>query len=156
MDEKQKELLENLLQLAEQGEQPKPPDRPVLYMFQFRTLPEAAFQKHPELMRELDQPVEAAALPPGMPSTTLLHIRSKARIQAEQCGLVELKIPSEEDMEAEMLMYSGLRIHRFQQHGQTMHVIEMPSPKSPPEAYFAAIVNHDNESREHMVPAPAT
>ena len=41
--------MDDAMEAAEEG-----PKRPLLYMFQYVALPEAAFENHPELKRELE------------------------------------------------------------------------------------------------------
>lgn len=53
------------------------PKRPLLYLFQHVALREAAFENHPELIRELAEP------PSRLP---LLHFWSRASLQCERVG----------------------------------------------------------------------
>lgn len=123
--------------------------RPLLYLFQFVTLPEEAFQNHPELIRELvNEPVE------DMP---LLHARSIARIRCEQMGLPQLTLEnSSSDIVAEYKLFSTVTVQAHKSNGYTAHVVTMPEPQFPPEAYFAAIVFKDDEPKEYMQPSPST
>ncbi len=131
----------------ESGE-PGIPGRPVLYAFQHVTLRDAAFENHPELVRELAGP--RSVLP-------LLHFRSKAELHCERMGWKELGGPEDDAAyEAQAALFEAVRIHRYQGDGFTVHVVAMPTPQFNTEAYFVAIVHRDGERSEYMRPSPST
>src|SRR5262245_17951847 len=72
--------LESLMRMAQAMEaaEQEGPKRPLLYTFQHVALREAAFENHPELIREL------AGDPSPLP---LFHFRSKAKLRCLEAGL---------------------------------------------------------------------
>jgi hypothetical protein len=117
------------------------PGRPVLYAFQHVTLPEAAFQNHPELIREL-----AGGRPLGGP---LVRFQGKAHIRCAAAGLIDGT-----DDEADL--FEPVAIHPRKRSGFTAYVVTMPVPESSPEAHFVAIVHKDDEAHEYMRESPST
>jgi len=125
------------------------PTRPLLYAFQHVALREAAFENHPELIRELAE---------GPSTLPLLHFRSKALIRCMEAGLIDAD-PGEDDaaaLEAENELFSPVAVHPRRQAGYTAHIVAMPAPETCPEAYFVAIVHKDDEAHEYMRDSPAT
>ncbi|MGL4424472.1 MAG: hypothetical protein ACRCZF_27710 [Gemmataceae bacterium] len=132
------------LEKAEQG-----PKRPVLYMFQHVALRDAAFENHPELIRELSEPPRTE-LP-------LLHFRSKAKFRCLAAGLLSKSDYSDEAVaDSESELFEAVRVQPVSRGGYTAHIVTMPAPQECPEAYFAAIVHKDGEPREYRVPSPST
>lgn len=121
------------------------PKRPLLYAFQHVVLREAAFENHPELLRELEG--EGSPLP-------LLHFRSKAFLRLAENGLVD---PCQEtDADAEAELFKPVAVHPHKRGAYTAHVVTMPAPESPPEAHFVAIVHKDDEPKKHGIASRST
>ena len=123
------------------------PKRPLLYAFQHVVLREAAFENHPELLREFER--KESPLP-------LLYFRSKAYVRLAENGLVDPCEESEADGDAEAELFKPVAVHPHKRNGYTTHVVTMPTPESPPEAHFVAIVHKDDEPKEHGCAAPST
>lgn len=142
--------LEDLLRLAEAVEQAeRGPKRPLLYMFQHVTLREAAFENHPELMRDLAGD--------GRSSWPLLHMWSKARIRCEEADLLpEGSGDTEGAFEEDSKLFDAVAIRPVKRGGYTAHVVTMPVPEGSPDAYLAAIVHKDDEAHEYMRGSPST
>jgi hypothetical protein len=124
------------------------PDRPLLYFFQHVGLPEATFQNHPELIRELYGPPS---------SSPLDYIRSQVQIRLVLNGLIVL--PDEDDVAefaAEKEFWKGLAVHPHRRNGYTVHVITMPKPQFIREAHYVAIVHKDDEPKDYMRASPST
>ena len=139
---------ENFFAQAARQAQAGPP-RPVLYLFQFVALPEEAFQNHPELIRELENGPVALM--------TLLHARSMATIRCAQAGgMPSPHMITEEDVQAQNQLFRTLSVQAHKSNGYTAHVVTMPAPQSPPEAYFAAIVFKDDEPKVYRQASPST
>jgi hypothetical protein len=117
-------------------------------MFQFVALPEAAFQNHPELIRDLAG--ERSWLP-------LVHFRAKAHLRCIQAGLIDpRKQATDADQKAEAELFEAVAVHPHKRNGYTAYVVTMPTPESPPEAHFVAIVHKDDEPKEHGCESPST
>jgi hypothetical protein len=120
----------------------------LLYALQFVVLPEAVFQNHPELIRELGG--ERSVLP-------LLYFRMKARLQCARAGVMT---PPELDggagQKADSAFFEAVSIHSHRRNGFTVHLMTMPTPVESPEAYFVAIVHRDDEPKEHGGASPST
>ena len=120
-------------------------------MFQHVALRDAAFENHPQLIRELADPD---------PTLPLLHFRSKALMECIRAGYQHIDPMNEEAllgaMESKKDLFKGVAIHPHRQGGHTVYVISMPAPESPPEAHFVAIVHRDGEPKEYMEPSPST
>lgn len=124
------------------------PKRPVLYMLQFNVLPEAAFQNHPELLHELSG--KGSIMP-------LSYFRATAYMRCIETGWISPEGHSEEAyLKSEVEMFKALTTHQYQCNGMTVHVLTMPTPETPPEAHFIAIVHRDGEPKNHGSPAPST
>jgi hypothetical protein len=125
------------------------PQRPLLYMFQFVTLPEEAFHNHPELISELKNG------PVG--TTPLWHAQSIASIRCAQAGWLPSRLElTDEDLRAMGKLFSAVTVQVHKSNGYTAHVVTMPEPQFPPEAYFAAIVFTDDEPKAYMEASPST
>ena len=122
--------------------------RPLLYLFQHAALREAAFENHPELIRELAAP--SSPLP-------LLHFWSRASLQCERAGPFADDPSGEDDaaLTAER-WFDAVQIYRYARDGYTAHIVTMPTPESSPEAYFVAIVHQDDEPHEYRRESPST
>lgn len=120
----------------------------LLYVFQYVVLPEAAFTNHPELVQELEGP--RTLLP-------LFHFRSRAMVSCIQSGLIDPdETQSDAQIEAEFALFQALSIDSHRRDGFTVHVVTMPKPEVPPQAYFVAIVYKDNEPKVYGRPSPST
>lgn len=87
----------------------------------------------------------------------LLHFRSKAHIRCIQAGLIDPRHQeTDADMEAESELFKAVAVHPHKRNGYTAHVVSMPTPESPPEAHFVAIVHKDDEPKEYMQESPST
>lgn len=114
--------------------------RQLLYTLQFEVLPQAAFQNHPELIRDLEEPGKRV---------NLLHFRSQTLVR---CGAGTGSIARMvDDMDA----FGELRIETHRQNGHSLYLITMPEP-SPPCARFVAIVYRDDEPRSWGQASPST
>lgn len=112
----------------------------LLYILQFDVLPQAAFQNHPELIRELQGPRNRV---------NFLHFRSKTLVRcAAGMGSIDKMM---NDMDA----LGDLKIETHRQNGQSLYLITMPEP-TPPCAHFVAIVYRDDEPRSFGQTSPST
>lgn len=128
---------------------PQAPERPLLYMFQHVALREAAFENHPELIKELSGPPRTM-----MP---LLHFRSKAQFRCEMAGLLPEDYDLDEsNFEAEQKLFEAVSVSPVRRGGYTAHIVTMPVPEHVTEAYFSAIVFKDDEPKDYMHPSPST
>ena len=141
--------LEDLLRMEEAVEQAEQgPKRPLLYMFQHVTLREAAFENHPELIRDLSG---------GHSHWPLLHMWSKARIRCEEVDLLpEGSDDIEGAFEEDRKLFEAVAIHPLKRGGYAAYVVTMPAPEVSPDAYLAAIVHKADESHEYMRESPST
>lgn len=119
---------------------PLPLQHQLLYTLQFDVLPQAAFQNHPELIRDLKEPGKRV---------NLLHFRSKTLVR---CGA---DMGSIEKMMNAMDAFGELKIETYRQNGHSLYLITMPEP-SPPCAHFVAIVYRDDEPRSFGQASPST
>lgn len=120
-------------------------------MFQFSVLPEAAFENHPELIKELT----------GSPSVMpLSFFQAKAFMRCLDAGLIEPTAffgpMREASVKAENELFKAVSIRAHKQNGYTAYVVTMPEPESPPEAHFAAIVYKDDEPKQFGRTSPST
>jgi hypothetical protein len=121
----------------------------LMYMIQHVTLREAAFQNHPELVREL------AGEKPTIP---LLHFISKGLVRCQMAGLVD----DDDEMEAlmdytvERFVQAETTVYPSKQHGFTAYLFNMPEPINCPECFFVEIVHRDDELHEFMHESPST
>lgn len=124
------------------------PKRPLLYAFQYLALPEATFQNHPDLIRELGG--TRSRLP-------LLHFWAKAHVRCLETGLIDPRRPeTDADRDRELELFERITVHPYQRDGYTAHVVTMPPPESMPEAYFTALVFKDDEPKEYMQASPSS
>ena len=119
---------------------PLPLQHQLLYTLQFDVLPQAAFQNHPELIRDLEEPGKRV---------NLLHFRSKTLVR---CGAGTGPI---DKMIDGMDAFGDLKIETHRQNGHSLHLITMPEPSSLC-AHFAAIVYRDDEPRLFGQTSPST
>ena len=123
--------------------------RPVLTTFQSVTLPAEVFQNQPELLRELENKSGAMV--------SLGHARVMAMIRCVQAGgMPSPHTITEEDVQAQNELFRTLSVQAHRANGYTAHVVTMPAPQSPPEAYYAAIVFKDDEPKVYQQPSPST
>jgi len=115
--------------------------RPIVYLFQHKTIPEALFEEHPELMSELKG--EETVMP-------LLHFWSKAQFLAERNGFVSFDDIDNDDFSP----FNEIKQSVFEQDEQRLHVYSMPSPAASPECYFVAIALYDEEKRYFTLEMP--
>lgn len=122
-------------------------------MFQHVALRDAAFENHPELVRELSGQ-------PGVPP--LLHFWSRAELLCRRQGLHPLRGPAGEVLDPEaaedaaMDLQDAVSIQSRQGDGFTAHVVRMPDPVESPEAHLVAVVHRDNEAHDHARPSAST
>jgi hypothetical protein len=124
--------------------QPQPPARPLLYFFEHVSLREAAFRYDQDIQRLIANPRQA-----GEPVTRLF---AKATLYAA-------KVPTFNSATVVEDMTGFMRQIGFEtvrQGGYTIHLMRMPPPEYPPEAYFVAIVYKDGEPLVEGTPAPST
>lgn len=124
--------------------QPEPPARPLLYFFQHVSLREAAFRYDEDMQRLIANPRQA-----GEPVTRLF---AKAALYAAKVPNFKSE-SAVDDMTAFMRQIS---FETIQRGGYTLHLMGMPSPEYPPEAYFVAIAYKDGEPLVEGTPAPST
>lgn len=130
-------------------EAPREQDRPQVYYFEHKALPEAAFSNHPQLMQELN----------GEPVTPmpLLPFWLKSEIICTHSGLIEEPdFDSDEWYENVGLLLKEITLHTTKRNGYTVHVYTMPQPVNPTEAHLIAIVHKDSEPHNHGQPSPST
>lgn len=129
---------------AEQG-----PKRPVLYMFQYVALPEAAFENHPELIRAFEEE--------GSSPMPLLHFQSKAHLECVHAGWIDPdQWQTEAGIQRDLELFKTVSVHPHKRNGYTAYVVKMPVPESLPEAHFVAIVYKDDEPKVHGSESPST
>lgn len=122
------------------------PKRPLLYFFQFISLPKAVFTNDSKLIAELET---------GSVFFPLMHIRTKASME---CARASVRNPdlAPPDMQTEEELFEAVAIHSYRRSGYAVHVVTMPTPESAPEAFFAAIVYKDGEPKHFMQASPST
>ena len=125
--------------------------RPLVYVFQHIVLPDAVFENHPELIRDLSTGSTAP----------LLHFWSKARTHCERNGLLEPEDVDDSDASlaaeaAEDELIDATAIHPRRRLGHTVYVVTMPLPEASPEAYLSGVVHRDDEPHEYMATAPSS
>jgi hypothetical protein len=123
---------------------PAPPPRPLLYFFEHLALREAAFRYDEDIQRLIANPRQA-----GEPMARLF---GKAMLYAA-------KVPTfnQETAFADMTGFMRqIGFDTIQRGGYTIHMLRMPPPQYPPEAYFVAIVYKDGEPLVAGTPAPST
>lgn len=124
--------------------QPQPPARPLLYFFEHASLRDAALRYDQDIQRLIAQPRQA-----GEPITRLF---AKATLYA--AGVPTFKSDTVfDDMNRFMRQISFETVRR---DGYTIHLMGMPPPEHPPEAYFVAFVYKDGEPLVEGTPAPST
>lgn len=124
--------------------QPPPPVRPLLYFFEHASLREAAFRYDQDIQRLIANPRQA-----GEPIARLF---AKAAFSAA-------KVPTfrSETMVEDMTQFMRqIGFETIRRGGYTIHLMRMPPPEYPPEAYFVAIVYKDGEPLIEGTPAPST
>jgi hypothetical protein len=124
--------------------QPEPPARPLLYFFEHVSLRDAAFRYDEDIQRLIANPSQA-----GEPVTRLF---AKAALSAA-------KVPNFKAETAldDMTRFMGqIGFETLRHAGYTIHLMRMPAPEYPPEAYYIAIVYKDGEPLVAGTPAPST
>lgn len=124
--------------------QPEPPARPLLYFFEHVSLRDAAFRYDQDMQRLIANPRQA-----GEPVTRLF---AKAAMHAARVPTFKSETVID-DMTGFMRQIGFETIRR---DGYTIHLMAMPLPEFPPEAYYIAIVYKDGEPLVEGVPAPST
>lgn len=123
---------------------PQPPPRPLLYFFEHVSLRDAAFKYDQDIQRLIAHPRQA-----GEPITRLF---AKATLYAARVPTFKSDTVAD-DMVRFMRQISFETIRR---DGYTIHLMGMPPPEHPPEAYFVAFVYKDGETLVEGAPAPST
>lgn len=124
--------------------QPLPPARPVLYYFEHVTLRDAAFRYDQDIQRLIANPRQA-----GEPVSRLFA----------KAVLYSAKVPTfNSDTVADDVIRFMRQIgfETIRRDGYTLHLMRMPPPEHPPEAYFIAFVYKDGEPLVEGTPAPST
>ena len=124
--------------------QPQPPARPLLYFFEHASLREAAFR--------YDRDIQALIANPRQATEPVARLFGKAALWA--AGVPTFKSETMMDDMARFMRQIGFDTIR--RDGYTIHVVRMPPPEFPPEAYFVAIVYKDGEPLVEGTPAPST
>jgi hypothetical protein len=124
--------------------QPQPPPRPLLYYFEHVSLRDAALRYDQDIQRLIANPRQA-----GEPVTRLF---AKAALYAAKVPTLKSDTVTD-DMTQFMRQISFETIRR---DGYTIHLMGMPPPEHPPEAYFVAFVYKDGEPIVEGTPAPST
>lgn len=110
--------------------------RPIVYLFQHKTIPAALFEEHPELMAEIAG--EETIMP-------LLHFWSKAQFLAERNGFVSFDDIDNDDFSP----FADIKQSVFEQNKQRLYVYSMPKPLASPECYFIALALNKEENKKH-------
>ena len=116
----------------------------VLYFFQHFALRDAAFQFDRNVQELIDNPRQA-----GRPIARLFGRACLRAADPDYCGT-----PEAVDGARDFMRQIGF--NTVQYGGYTIHLMSMPPPQYPPEAYFIAIVYKDGESLVEGAPAPST
>lgn len=120
------------------------PNHRLLYMFQHVVLREAAFENHPELIRELTEK------PSIMP---LSYFQAKAQLRCEE---VHIDRKGDPRSPTELDLFKSVAILSHKHGPYTAYVVSMPEPESRTEAYFVAILHKDGEPKEYMQESTST
>lgn len=124
--------------------QPQPPPRPLLYFFEHVSLRDAALRYDQDIQRLIANPRQA-----GEPMTRLF---AKAALYA--AGTPTLKPETVADDTIRYLRQ--ISFETIRREGYTIHLMGMPPPEHPPEAYFVAFVYKDGEPLVEGTPAPSS
>jgi hypothetical protein len=124
--------------------QPEPPARPLLYFFEHVSLRQAAFHYDEDIQRLIANPRQA-----GEPVSRLF---AKAALYAAKAPTFK----SETLVDDMTRFMSQIRFETLQRAGYTLHLMGMPPPEHPTEAYYIAIVYKDGEPLVEGTPAPST
>jgi hypothetical protein len=123
---------------------PQPPPRPLLYYFEHVSLRDAAFRYDQDIQRLIAHPRQA-----GEPITRLF---TKAALYA--AGVPTFKSDTVAD---DMILFvRQISFETIRRDGYTIHLMGMPPPQHPPEAYFVAFAYKDGEPLVEGTPAPST
>lgn len=120
------------------------PARPLLYFFEHATLREAAFRYDQDIQHLIANPRQA-----GEPISRLF---AKAALYAARVPTFR----SETFVEDTTAFMRQIGFETLRKGGYTIHLMQMPPPEFPPEAYFIAIVYKDGEPLIEGAPAPST
>ena len=137
-------LLSAAVACAGEPAQPEPPARPLLYFFEHVSLRQAAFRYDEDIQRLIANPRQA-----GEPVSRLF---AKAALYAAKVPTFKSET-FVDDMTGFMRQIS---FETIQRGGYTFHLMGMPPPEHPTEAYFIAIVYKDGEPLVAGTPAPST
>jgi hypothetical protein len=124
--------------------QPEPPARPLLYFFEHVALRDAALRYDEDMQRLIANPRQA-----GEPVSRLF---GKAVLYAAKVPTFQ----SETAFEDITGFMRQIGFDTLRKGGYTIHLMRMPPPEFPPEAYFVAIVYKDGEPLIEGAPAPST
>lgn len=126
------------------SEPPPPPERPLLYFFEHASLREAAFN--------YDENIQALIANPRNAGEPIAQIFANAALRS--VGLPGVDV---ENLMANVGPYMReISFETLRRDGYAIHVMGMPTPEYPPEAYFVGIVYKDGEELIDGQPAPST
>ena len=123
---------------------PQLPTRPVLYFFEHYSLRESAFN--------YDRDIQALIANPRQSGKPVGRIFAKAVMRAA----VLPNFNKETVLEDMQKFMQKIGFDTTRQGGFTIHLMRMPPPEFPNEAYFIAIVYKDDEPLVEGKPAPST
>lgn len=124
--------------------QPQPPPRPLLYYFEHVSLRDAALRYDQDIQRLIANPRQA-----GEPVTRLF---AKATLYAARTPTLKPETVADDTMR----FMRQISFETIRRDGYTIHLMGMPPPEHPPEAYFVAFVYKDGEPLVEGTPAPST
>jgi hypothetical protein len=124
--------------------QPEPPARPLLYFFEHVSLRQAAFR--------YDEDIQRLIANPGQAGEPVARLFAKAALYAAKVPTFKSETALD-DMTGFMRQISFETIRRG---SYTLHLMGMPPPEHPTEAYYIAIVYKDGEPLVAGTPAPST
>jgi hypothetical protein len=122
----------------------EPPARPLLYYFEHGTLRESAFN--------YDQDMQALIANPRNAGQPISRIYAKAALRS--VGVPGFDVENMMDDAGPYMRQ--ISFETIRRGGYTIHVMGMPAPENPPEAYFIGIVYKDGEPLVEGQPAPTT
>lgn len=124
--------------------QAQAPARPLLYCFEHVALREAAFRYDQDIQRLIANPRQA-----GEPVTRLF---AKATLYAARMP----NFNSDTAFSDMVMFMRQIGFETIRRGGYTIHMMGMPPPEYPPEAYYVAIVYKDSEPLVEGAPASST
>jgi hypothetical protein len=121
--------------------EPQSPVRPLLYYFEHVSLREAAFR--------YDQDIQALIANPRQAGEPVTRLFAKAALYAAHVP----NFKSETIADDMIRFMRQIGFETLRRGGYTIHLMRMPPPEYPPEAYFVAIVYKDGEPLVEGTPA---